>query len=132
MLIFCSLQGRRMVPRNAPRSCNCCHKLTDHVNHAVSNFVIAIQLDASNAFCLFLGICNFTFRWYLAVMTAVECRPGTSSLNRIPLTNTGVVLSLCRAMPPLCASVIIRSKHIICPAPRGGSKGMLWRVFDLL
>jgi len=101
--------------------------LTNHVDHDVSDPLVAVQLDAFNAFCSVSRQPQFDV---LAVrhpvlMTMEGYRFVTNSLDRAPYTNTEVIFFLCRAMPPLCVSVTIRGSLITCPARRGGSRVMI-------
>jgi len=78
--------------------------LANHVDRDVSDPLVAVQLDASNAFALCPGNLNsmFCLVRHPVLMMMEGFRWVTNSLDRAPLTNTGDIFCLCRAMPPLC------------------------------
>ena len=97
--------------------------LANHVHHDVSDPLVAVQLDASNAFYSVSRQPQFDVLAGKASRTYDDGRVQVG--DELPRPNTGVIFCLCRALPPLCVSVTIRGSLITCPAPRGGSRVMV-------
>ena len=101
--------------------------LTNHVEHDVSDPLVTVQLDASNAFC------SVTRQSQFDVLAGKVSRPYDDGRvqvgDELPRPRTldkyWGYFCLRRAMPPLCVSVTIRGSLITCPAPRGGIRVMV-------
>ena len=108
--------------------------LANHVDHDVSDPLVAVQLDASNAFCSVARQPQFD-----ALASKASCSYDNGRVqvgDELPRPRTldkyWVFFCLCRAMPPLCVTATIRGSLITCPARRGGSRVMVKRLFALL
>jgi len=129
---FCSLQGRKTVPLVAPRLCNCYWRIMSIMMCLNLLWLCSSTLPTLSALLSDIHNLMFCLVRHVVAMRVAECRLVTSSINRIPWTNTGVILSVYREMPAVCVSLTIRGPLTICPAPRGCSKGIVRRLFDLL
>ena len=105
--------------------------LANHVDHDASDPLVAVQLDASNAFCSVARQPQFD------VLAGKASRPYDDGRvqvgDELPRPRTldkywGYFLS----MQGIASTVTIRGSLITCPAPRGGSKVMVSRLFALL
>jgi len=101
--------------------------LANHVDHDVSDPLVAVQHDASNVFGSVARQPQFD------VLAGKASRPYDDGRvqvgDELPRPRTldkywGYFLSM-KAMPPLCVSVTIRGSLITCPAAMGGSRVMV-------
>jgi len=101
--------------------------LIDRVGVDPSNPLVVIQLDITGT----NTICSIERQLQLDVLArkasrtcgGSRCSTWWCSHAPLPLTNTGILFSLCQGWHPSCVSVTIKITHTICHAQRGGQQG---------